>query len=294
MARKMKRYKKIIPNYKEFKRKHQKEENFEIRTNKHKSTNKKIKKFLEKNNYQYTQRKWNKNFFKIDKNPSKTLYHWLGKYYIQEFSSGLPPMVLNPKPHDRVLDMCAAPGSKTTQISAMMKNQGEIISNDIRPERTRSLVSNLYRVGAVNFQVTERDGRNLPESPKFDKVLVDAPCSGEGDIDNMEEFEKGHDEKRIKDLSGLQEQLLAKAFRVCKEDGEIVYSTCTYAPEENESIVSKFLDRGLLKNVEFSFTHSSGITRWKDKTWPNELKNCLRIYPHQLDSGGIFIAKFKK
>lgn len=288
----MKRYKEIIPNYEDFEEIIEKQQPYDIRVNTIKSTISEVENFLETEGMNFAQRDWNKNFLKINSNPSKTLFHWLGKYYIQESVSGIPPLVLKPGPDDRVLDMCAAPGSKTTQLAAIMDNRGDILANDRRANRTRSLLSNLYKTGVINTIVTERDGRNLPESPKFDKILLDVPCSNEGNLRSS--GKKKANMKRIRDLSGLQEKLLDKAFRMCADGGVIVYSTCTFAPEENEMVVSKFKDRGELQEITLDFSHSNGITEWNGENLGNNLEKCVRVYPHQLDSGGIFVAKFEK
>ncbi len=290
----MERYREIIPNYKNFKKVLNIAQPIEIRVNTIKSSIKEVMELLNREQINFEQRKWNENFFKLKQNPSKTLGHWLGKYYIQETVSGIPPVVLKPKPEEKVLDMCAAPGSKTTQISAMMENKGHILANDVRAGKTRSLLSNLYRMGCVNVKVTERDARNLPESKKFDKILVDVPCSAEGNLRGKKFTEEGADLEQIKELSNLQTKLLEKAFKLCKERGEIVYSTCTFAPEENELVVSKFLDKGDLIDPKLELFHSKGITKWSGTQMDNKLKKCIRVYPHQLNSGGIFIAKFEK
>lgn len=290
----MERYKEIIPEFEKFKQKIKTEQPHDIRINDIKASKKTVKNSLENEEIEFKEREWNEKFLKLDSNPSKTMAHWLGEFYIQESSSGIPPLALKPKPQDDIFDMCAAPGSKTTQISAMLKNKGNIIANDVNSNRIRGLLSNLYRLGCLNTQVTKKDARNFAEDHKFDKILLDAPCSGEGNVRNQEDLLEGAEQHEIDKISDLQEKLLEKAFRVCKSGGTIVYSTCTFAPEENELIVSKFLDKGELINPEFKFNHSPGITEWKDKSLDDELKKCVRVYPHQLDSGGIFVAKFKK
>lgn len=290
----MKRYKNIIPEYDEFKEVIQTRKPYDIRINTIKSSKPEVIESLKENKIEYEQRKWNKNFIKTYSNPGKTLEHWLGHYYIQESVSGIPTLALNPKPNEKILDLCAAPGSKTTQISAKMNNTGTILANDVRQNRIRSLLSNIYRIGSTNVQVTQKDGRNLKETPKFDKVIADVPCSSEGSVREKKELKNGAEIDRIKRHTKTQTQLLEKAFRMTKENGTIVYSTCTFAPEENELIVSKFLERGELKKLNFDFPHSNGITEWKNEKLNDELKKCIRVYPHQLDSGGIFVAKFEK
>ena len=290
----MERYRDIIPEFDRFKNVIHTPQPYDIRVNTIKSSISEIKDILKQDEQVFEQSEWNDNFLKVNFEPGKNILHWLGKYHVQESVSGIPPFILNPEPGERVVDICAAPGSKTTQMSAFMGNTGEILANDIQRNRIRSLLSNISRLGCVNVQVFERDGRNLPEKSKFDKVLVDAPCSAEGNARKNSDLIYGADMDVITKLSKLQENLLEKAFRLCKNGGTIVYSTCTFAPEENEVVVSKFLDYGKLEKPDFNFPHSSGITEWNNMELENELEKCIRVYPHQLDSGGIFVAKFKK
>lgn len=230
-------------------------------------------------------------FFIFDGEPGKTVGHWRGAYYVQEATSGLPPLVLQPDNGERVLDMCAAPGSKTSQMAAMMNNTGEIVANDVSGKRTRGLLSNLYRTGCVNTTVTERDGRNIPEDTQFDKILVDAPCTGEGNAREQEQLRDGVDPADARDLAGLQADLLEKALRLCKPDGEIVYSTCTFAPEENEMVVDTVLEDASLLPIDMPCPASDGITAWQGTELSSSLQRTKRVYPHQLDAGGIFIAR---
>jgi len=290
----MDKYKEIIPEFKKFQKKIKTEQPHDIRINNLKASKETVKKSLNKEEIKFEERRWNEKFLKLNSNPSKTIAHWLGEFYIQESSSGIPPLALKPKPQDHILDMCAAPGSKTTQISAMLKNRGNIIANDINSNRIRALLSNLYRLGCLNTQVTKKDARNFSEDHKFDKILLDAPCSGEGNVRNQKDLLNGAEQHEIEKISNLQEKLLEKAFKLCKEGGTIIYSTCTFSPKENELIVSKFLEKGKLEKPKFKFDHCPGITEWKNETLDEELKKCVRVYPHQLDSGGIFVAKFKK
>ncbi|KXB05570.1 hypothetical protein AKJ50_00590 [candidate division MSBL1 archaeon SCGC-AAA382A13] len=291
---KMDRYKHIVPDFEEFKKIIQIGSPFDIRVNTIKSSAGEVKDFLKRCGLEFEQRGWNKNFLKLSDNPSKTLFHWLGNFYIQESVSGIPSLALAPESGDEVLDLCAAPGSKTTQISAMMGAEGVIVANDDKKNRVRSLLSNIYRMGCVNVKVTQKDGRDFPGSAEFDKIIVDVPCSAEGNARDQESLKNGANLENIKKLSNLQEQLLRKAFQLCKSGGTIVYSTCTFAPEENEFVVSKFLNRGKLIDPEFEFNHSKGITKWEGKKLDSEVSKCVRVYPHQLNSGGIFLAKFKK
>lgn len=173
----------------------------------------------------------------------KSLEHLLGYYYIQEVSSMMSVLALSPKPNEIILDLCAAPGSKTTYEAALMENAGTIIANDNSLDRIKILASNLGRCGVSNVIITREDGVNLCKkfqklNFKFDKILLDVPCSGEGNIRSNPKTLLMWNEKMIKKLSNLQKKLAISAVSLLKDEGEVVYSTCTHAPEENEEIIN--------------------------------------------------------
>ena len=297
----MDRYKEIIPDFEKFKEVVKTHQPFDCRVNSLKTSVEEVKQHFKDEGITFEQRDWNKNFLKLDKRPGKTYAHWLGKVYVQESTSAVPPLAFDFSKKDvektKVLDMCAAPGSKTTQISGIMENKGEITANDVKSQRTRSLLANIYRLGCLNVKVTEQDARDIKEnggSKKYDKVLVDVPCTAEGNLREKDYLKKGVQVKDSKNMSELQRQILEKAFKLCKKGGEVVYSTCTFSPEENEMVVKDFLDKGMLENPGFSFPHSKGITEWNGQMFSEELRKTVRVYPHQIDSGGIFVAKFTK
>ncbi|MDY6788432.1 MAG: RsmB/NOP family class I SAM-dependent RNA methyltransferase [Candidatus Nanohaloarchaea archaeon] len=289
----MERYSDIVPEFEEFREIADEPQPFDARVNTLKASVDEVRDLLSEAGVEFEQRDWNEDFLKLDSRPGKTLAHWLGKIYVQESVSGIPPLALDPEPGDSVLDMCAAPGSKTTQMSAMMDNRGSVVANDVSQGRIKALLSNVYRTGCMNVKIVKNDGRHLKEDKEFDKILVDAPCSAEGNMRESPEVREGADAEKIEGLKKLQKQLLEKAFNLCKPGGTVVYSTCTFAPEENEEVVSNFLDRGKLEEPEFDFPHSNGITAWKGEIG-ERLERCVRVYPHQLDSGGVFVAKFRK
>lgn len=168
--------------------------------------------------------------------------HLTGLYYIQEFSSMLPLLALKPKQGELVLDLFAAPGSKTTQMAALMENKGTIIANDNDISRISILASNIERCGAMNVLVARHDAVILCEKflklgIKFDKILLDVPCSGEGTTRSSPKTFIMWNPKMIKKLGRMQRKFIASAVPLLKEGGELVYSTCTYAPEENEKNV---------------------------------------------------------
>jgi len=158
----------------------------------------------------------------------------------------------------------------------------------------RALLANIYQQGVVNTQAVETDARHLPEDRRFGKVLVDVPCSAEGNVRMEDGLEDGAQMDEIEGLVPLQTQLLEKAVTMCEPGGRIVYSTCTFAPEENEQVVSSVLDRVEVEPIELDAPHSPGVTSWQGTELDGTLQHCVRIYPHQLDSGGIFVARLRK
>jgi len=229
--------------------------------------------------------------------------HQLGYYYVQELSSMLPPLLLNPKEDEIIFDCCAAPGSKTTEVSALMKNKGLIVANDIKIDRIKALTTNLQRCGCMNIIVTKANASGLAFRLKernfyFDKILLDAPCSGEGTIRKDLKTLKIWNENMIKKLSGNQKDLIKNCFAVLKKNGVMVYSTCTLAPEENEEVID-FLIKNYptevkIEDVKLEIKTRKGVTEWRNKKYDEQVKNCLRIYPQDNDCEGFFIAKIRR
>jgi NOL1/NOP2/sun family putative RNA methylase len=226
--------------------------------------------------------------------PGKLEEHILGYFHIQEEVSMVPPLVLDPQPEELVLDLCASPGSKTTQISQQMRNCGLVVANEPSLSRISALRANCERLGALNVAITRYDGRRFP-STLFDRVLVDVPCSGEGRSRIDPAIWKRSSEQRSLQLQALQEGLLSRAVDLTKPGGTIVYSTCTYAPEENEMVVEKVLDRARLERISLPGLDSSpGLLAWEGRELEGELALCARYYPHQNDTGGFFVAKLRR
>ena len=213
----------------------------------------------------------------------------------------LPPLILDPQPGDKVCDLAAAPGSKTTQIAALMNNTGEIIANDRSKIRLGKLVANLKLQGVTNVRTRLSAGEDLwkrfPEY--FDKVLVDAPCSLEG------RFEAGNEKsfgdwslRKVKFLGAIQCYLLRSAVTMTKPGGVIVYSTCTLSPEENEQVIDWILNKEP-DVVEVEPIHLAienlqpGITRWERKEFSPQVRATIRILPSRLLEG-FYLAKLRK
>lgn len=227
--------------------------------------------------------------------------HVLGYYYVQEISSMLPILALSPKPGDILLDLCAAPGSKTTQAAAMMENKGTILANDKDIGRISILNSNTERVGASNIIITRHDAVQLCErleklGMKFDKILLDVPCSGEGNIRSNPKTLIMWNEKMIKKLSRLQKKIISTAIPLLKEGGELLYSTCTHAPEEDEENVQFLIDKFDMEvqKINLPIKTRCGISEWQGTKYSEQIKNCCRVYPQDNDTEGFFLAKVRK
>ncbi|GEQ69357.1 hypothetical protein JCM33374_g3028 [Metschnikowia sp. JCM 33374] len=224
-----------------------------------------------------------------------------GHYILQAASSFLPVMALDPKENERVLDMAAAPGGKTTYISALMKNTGCVFANDANKARTKSLIANIQRLGCKNTIVCHYDAREFPKViGGFDRVLLDAPCSGTGVIAKDESVKISRTEKDFIQIPHLQKQLLLSAIDSVNAHsatgGVIVYSTCSIAVEENEAVVDYALrKRPNVKLVESGLQiGKEGFTSFRGKHFNPSISLTRRYYPHTYNVDGFYVAKFKK
>lgn len=224
-----------------------------------------------------------------------------GLVHVQEEVSLLPVAFLDPRPGERVIDLCAAPGGKAAQIGAAMAGRGTLVANDADWRRQASLGRNLERLGVTNAVLTVYDAANFPESGgPFDRVLADVPCSCEGTSrKNPEVFSWGNPEDRP-DRVRAQRAILRKAVRLCRPGGRIVYSTCTYAPEENEAVVSSVLRETpagglrLLAARVAGLRGEPGLADWEGEAFDPALAGALRVWPHANDTGGFFVAVLEK
>jgi len=228
-----------------------------------------------------------------------TIEFQLGYYYSQEVASMIPPIVLDPQPGELILDMCAAPGSKTTQIAMHMENKGCVIANDIDLQRISALAENLQRQGVINAIVTKHGGTFFGKfKDTFDRVLLDAPCSGTGAIRKSYKTLEIWNPKTIKRLSKLQKSLILSAFDSVKPGGVLVYSTCSVEPEENEAVVNFLLEKRENAKVEKvklpGLNRSEPFVEWNKEKFYDDIKKTLRIWPWDNDSEGFYVAKIRK
>jgi len=239
---------------------------------------------------------WEKTLLEVDRPLGGTIEHWLGLFYIQEAVQTLPVLALDPRPGDVVLDFCAAPGGKATQIAARMGGVGPLIANEPSGRRQPALLANINRLGVLNATITAYRGESFPRTALFDRVLVDAPCSAEGTLRKEPSLLAGAATSAIARLARLQKRLIVRAYDLLRPGGVLVYSTCTFAPEENESVAAHLLGvrDARLAPLSLPVAASPGLTSWNGESYPPELGGCARIYPHQIDSGGGFIARFER
>jgi 16S rRNA (cytosine1407-C5)-methyltransferase len=227
-----------------------------------------------------------------------TLEIAFGYYYMQALTSMLPPLVLNPTSKDLVLDLCSAPGSKTTQLAEMMNNKGMLVVNELEMKRIKALAFNLDKMNFMNCGVVNQRGEILSKyyDTYFDKILVDAPCSGLGIIQKKSEVNKWWSLERVNNLTEIQNKLLVSAIKMLKVGGELVYSTCTLTPEENELIINRILEKYPVdvEPVELPIKHHKGLTHYHQQNLDKRLANAIRIFPWEVDSDGFFLIKLKK
>jgi NOL1/NOP2/sun family putative RNA methylase len=227
-------------------------------------------------------------YYNEEDRPGKHPYHAAGVYYIQEPSAMAVIEGLKPVPGDRVLDLCAAPGGKSTHIAGYLGDRGLLVANEIHPTRVKALSENLERWGARNILVTnETPDRMAERFPAFfDKIVVDAPCSGEGMFRKLPEACEDWSEEKVAHCASMQTDILADAAKMLKPGGVMVYSTCTFAEDENERQIERFL----AAHPEFSLEPVAQ----QEYFTPGKLEHTVRLWPHKLRGEGHFLARLRK
>ncbi len=230
--------------------------------------------------------------------PGKHPYHSAGLFYIQEPSAMFVGEQLDVKAGDHVLDLCAAPGGKSTHIATRIGENGFLMSNEIHPKRAKALSENIERFGLANTVVTNETPERLSKlyPNYFDKILVDAPCSGEGMFRKDPEAMKYWSQQHVEQCANKQREILSYAYKMLKPGGTLVYSTCTFSPEENEQTIEAFVQEFPDMDI-IPIHHSHGIQPGKIEWTKNQLKDIVhtaRLWPHRLRGEGHFVAKLRK
>ncbi len=262
-----------------------------LRVNNLKSTKDEIEKILNSKNIYYDKINWYENAF-IIKNVRENEIRSLdiyneGKIYLQSLSSMLPPIILGVKEKEDVLDMAAAPGGKTTEIAALTNNKANITACEINKIRCERLKFNIEKQ-ASNVLVMNQDARKIDDFFSFDKILLDAPCSGSGILNTNNNLERIFTNKLIEKSIKLQTQLLAKAINILKKGKEMVYSTCSILDVENEKIIEKMLKEKKVEIIPIEY-------KWLNTLplLPTKIKGTICVYPNEYYEG-FFIAKLRK
>ncbi len=256
--------------------------------------------FLEKSDFTLSPVPWEENgfYYTAQDTPGKHPYHEAGVYYIQEPSAMAPVPFLEVKPGDRVLDLCAAPGGKSTQIGVALQGEGLLVCNEIHPARAKILSENVERMGIRNALVTNENPEKLRNifAGYFDKILVDAPCSGEGMFRKNEDAKEEWSPENVALCADRQDGILDCAADMLRPGGRLVYSTCTFAPQENEGSMARFIKR----HPEFSILEvpipegfSVGNPAWAECEGEG-IEHTMRIWPHKVNGEGHFLAVLQK
>lgn len=263
--------------------------------------------FLKQAPFHLTEVPWSQTGYYYDKDdrPGRHPYHDAGIYYIQEASAMAPAEYLDPQPGERVLDLCAAPGGKSTQIAASMKQQGILVCNEIHPARAKILSENMERMGVRNSIVTNETPQKLAQvwEGYFDRILVDAPCSGEGMFRKNPKAWEEWSPDQVKMCARRQREVLSWGARMLRPGGRMVYSTCTFAPEEDEEVIWLFLE----EHPEFTVVQTRkypgmepGNGAWigsyskEEKEKADALSKTIRLWPHKVKGEGHYLAVLQK
>lgn len=225
--------------------------------------------------------------------PGTPVEYALSLFHPQALSSVVTALAVAPAPDHLLLDLCTSPGSKTSLLAQLMKNRGVVVANDSSSSRLATLTANLKRLGVTNTVVTCYSGQQFPLHGRFHRVFVDVPCSTEG---TLRAGVHGTIPATIRPRPGLvalQRALLLRAFDLLEPGGMLVYSTCTYDPQENEGAIQFLLEQRLarIQPIVLDFPHSPGLTRWQETLYDPSIQHCWRIYPHQLDTVRFFLAR---
>lgn len=253
--------------------------------------------FEELSDFHLTKIPWTENgyYYEAEDAPARHPFYYAGLYYLQEPSAMTPASRLPVNPGERVLDLCAAPGGKATELGARLHGKGVLVANDISASRAKALLKNLEVSGVDNAFVTnEVPAKLAAEFPEFfDKILVDAPCSGEGMFRKDPDVAKVWDAEKPLACAKQQKEIISRAAQMLAPGGQLLYSTCTFSPEENEQVIAYLLDsRDDMEVLEIA-GYEGFLGGFADAEHP-QLSKCVRIWPHHMNGEGHFLALLRK
>jgi NOL1/NOP2/sun family putative RNA methylase len=228
--------------------------------------------------------------------PGKLLEYFLGYIHPQALTSCLASLVLAPRPNSSVLDLCAAPGGKTSHLAQLMGNTGTVVANELHQRRHAPLVHTLSRLGVLNAVLTAYPAQEFPLRQRFDFIMADVPCSGQGRWRLSRAPYRKDKGKDVRSLVEAQKKMIVRGFDLLEKQGFMVYSTCTYNPAENERVVDFLLkqrEADLVPVGNFPGTEP-GIAQWGKEKFDARVQRAGRFYPHRIDSVGFFMAKIGK
>ncbi|MHB9288204.1 RsmB/NOP family class I SAM-dependent RNA methyltransferase [Halobacteriales archaeon Cl-PHB] len=294
------RYEPLVDDYEAFRTACERRLPSAVRVNTIKTTVDRAREALDEADIAYDAAGWNPRLLRLpESQPGANWPYVHGWLHGQEEVSAIPAAVLDPEPGERVWDACAAPGSKTTQLGALMADSGRLVASDNNLGRISALRSNAERLGLTNVAITHEDARNHSLKPfdgdPYDRALVDVPCSCEGTVrknpDALEDWTMEH----VHGIAGVQKGILRRAVQTTTAGGTVVYSTCTFAPEENEAVLDYALEEEPCRLVDYDLPldHVPGVTEWQDAEYHPSVEKAKRIYPHHNDTGGFFCAKLE-
>ncbi len=277
-----------------------------IRTNTLKIQPQALKKRLENKGFRLKKAQWIDYAYIVDTRNSKlslgaTHEYLMGYYYIQDLASMIPVYFLSPRPGDKVIDMCAAPGGKTTHIGQYLKQKGTIIAIDRKESRLKSLISNINRCGILNSMVFPYDGKDLNKIPKFrhwaNKILLDAPCTGSGIIRKDKSRKMSRNLKDVKEMAKIQKSLLKTGLEILKPGGLLLYSTCSFHYRENEQVVAEVSASRDDVNIIEPFKVDiglPGLIKAENREFGYDMLKTRRMYPNVHDTDAFFYCLLEK
>ena len=229
--------------------------------------------------------------------PGNTFEFTIGEIHVQAMSSCLAPLALKPLPETKVLDLCSSPGGKTSYLAQLMDNSGFIVANELYNSRHVALGANLSRLGVTNTVITGYQAQEFPYKVKFDFILADVPCTGDGRFRNLSKEKTHYMSNDFISITNLQKKIILRAYDLLADGGVLLYSTCTYNPSENEAVVDYLLKNRLgsdLDDIDLAVSADPGIGMWKDFEYDKRVRKTMRIYPHRNDTVGFFMARIVK